>query len=161
MINASSSFFVLTIVGVLVSWIILMKLGLGADTSLNDRALRLAIGLSALLNSTAHALWFGNINYIQTVEGADRAVSVGLLTLLLTRGLIIFFLVLFLLYKYASRNALVVMFLFYYSLFLDYFFFPAFIVHLILFYCLSPQLKGMLEKPKIAWSHNEPAIQNA
>lgn len=137
----------LIITGALVSWIILMKLGVGETSSLGDRVLRLTIAINTLMNSTTHSLWFGKFNYN---EIGDPAASNGLLSLLLQKGLLLFFPILLLFYKYAKSNILVLAYLFYYSLAVEYFWWPAFIIYLILFYCLAKEVPYPTTKKKTA-----------
>ncbi len=142
--NRAVSFFALAAAGALTSWIVLFKMGLGKSSSLVDRVWRFYIGLNALLHSTTHALWFGNFDYVQAVN-ADRAASCGLLVLLLQKGLILFFPILYLFYRHAKRDFLVLAYLFYYSIWLEYFWWPSFIVYLVLFHCLSNKPQPALQ----------------
>lgn len=137
------SFVVLVFVGGVVSWMVLVNMGVGEASSLGNRAMRIAIALKALTHSTTHGLLFGTYHYSQTV-GEKWSASCGILSFLLQRGLIIFIPVMILFYKYSKRDHLIAAYLFYYSLLLEYFWWPAFIIFLIVFNC------NKLENPATA-----------
>lgn len=137
------SFFVLAVVGLAVSWFMLVDLGIGEASSFGVRAVRISIALNALMHSSLHGLLFGTYNYSQLV-GEQMSASCGILSFLLQRGVILFIPVMYLLFKYAKKDHYVLAYLFYYALLLEYFWWPAFVVYLVVFYCLSSQAEGVV-----------------
>lgn len=127
--------------GVLFALVLMFYTGIGSASSLSDRIFRLGIGFDALRQSSISTLLFGNFNYSH-LSGIDMGVvnqgaANGFLTVLVQRGVLVFSILIGLLYKYSKRNKLLVVYLFYVAMLVEYFWWPAFIVYLILFYCLS------------------------
>lgn len=130
------SFLALAVVGFAVSWAILVSMGVGEASSFGSRALRISIALTALSHSTLQGLLFGTYNYSQSV-GEKMSASCGFLSFLLQRGIILYVPVMCLFYRYARKDHFVLAYLVYYALLLEYFWWPAFVVYLVLYCCLS------------------------
>lgn len=126
------SLMVLGAVGVIVSWLFLVSLGAGEASSFGNRAMRISVAFNALMHYTPRGLLFGTYNYSQIV-GERVSASCGVLSFLLQRGILLFVPVMCLFYKYAKKDRYVLAYLFYYSLLLEYFWWPAFVVFLLVF----------------------------
>lgn len=104
-------------------------------TSIQDRLLRLAIGLDALFQTDWRSLFFGNLHYVAAcgIPGAEcKTISSGFLTVLVQRGVPLFLFLGYLLYRYARDSVLLLSYLLFYGWVLQYFWWPVFIVFLIM-----------------------------
>lgn len=104
-------------------------------TSLKDRAFRLAIGMDALMQSNWKSLLFGNMNYLSsnTIPNTDlKTISSGFLTVLVQRGVPLLLFLCYLLHRYTRGNTVVLAYLLYYGLLLQYFWWPVAILFLVL-----------------------------
>lgn len=124
------------LVGGIISCIVLFWFGYAPNTSLSERVFRLSIGVNALKQINLNSLLFGNFYYGVTVH-ADRGIANGFLTVLVQRGLIPFSILTYLLFKYSRHNLLLTAYLFYTGMMVEYFWWPAFVFCLVLFYCRS------------------------
>lgn len=122
--------------GVIVGGVAILFLALTIQcTSLNDRALRLAIGMEALLQSNLWSLLFGNLHYAATttIPGSEsKTISSGFLTVLVQRGIPMFLFLCYLLHRFARGNGLLLAYLLFYGLLLQYFWWPVFIIFLMM-----------------------------
>lgn len=129
--------FLFLFIGVIVSFVIMFYFGIAeSSSSMGDRIFRLYIGVDALKQGNIYSWLFGNLNYQEAI-GAKSAISNGLFTVLVQRGLIPLVILVYVLYKYSQRHFLLTVYLFYYAMFLEYFWYPAFMLYLALFYVLS------------------------
>jgi hypothetical protein len=127
---------------------LLVLLGLGAALWLNqdilvyssadDRSIRLDIALQMLRDDSLANFLFGNGIDI-TSKLFDRGITVGILSVLIERGVMILGFVVFLLYRYTRPQWMLFWYLIYYNLSFEFFWFPIFWLGIAIVYALSTQ----------------------